>query len=134
LKYVEKIKGFDRNKTFVEHMQSMGFSNSLFQIVLREDEEINNQNTHAHNIVDLETLLSSNDHYKQNGKNYSDRNAQSPIATPKNTTFRSNAPTAYPVKNSVNNSSSGGGDKNHPSRKIEISHKLLVRNKRKTPL
>ena len=24
LKYAEKIKGFDPNKTFVEHMQSMG--------------------------------------------------------------------------------------------------------------
>jgi hypothetical protein len=29
LKYVEKIKGFDPNKIFVEHMLSVGFDNSF---------------------------------------------------------------------------------------------------------
>jgi hypothetical protein len=36
LKYVEKIKGFDPNKIFVGHIISMGFSNSLIQIILNE--------------------------------------------------------------------------------------------------
>ena len=41
LKYAKKIKGFDPRKTFIEHMQSIGFSNSFIQIVLREEEEVN---------------------------------------------------------------------------------------------
>jgi hypothetical protein len=85
-------------------------------------------------LSDLETLLNNNDHYKQKGKNSGERSAQSPVVTLKNTTSRSNAPATYPVKKSVNNSSSGGGDKNPPSGKIESSHKLPVRKKRKTPL
>jgi hypothetical protein len=46
----------------------------------------------------------------------------------------SNASMPCPVKKFVNNSSSGRGDKNPPSEKIESSHKLHVRKKRKTPL
>jgi hypothetical protein len=61
-------------------------------------------------------------------------NAQYPVATTKTTTSRSNALVAYTVKKYVNNISSGGGDKNPPSRKIECSHKLPVRKKIKTPL
>jgi hypothetical protein len=68
LKYVEKIKGFDPNKIFVGHMLSVGFNNSFIQTVLSEEEEVNNQSTHVHNTGDLETLLSSNDLYKQKGK------------------------------------------------------------------
>jgi hypothetical protein len=68
LKYVEKIKGFDPNKIFVGHMLSVGFNNSFIQTVLSEEEEVNNQSTHVHNAGDLETLLSSNDLYKQKGK------------------------------------------------------------------
>jgi hypothetical protein len=112
----------------------MGFSNSFIQTVLSEEEEVNIQNTPAHDIVDLETLLRINDLYKQKGKKFGEKSAQSPVVTLKNTTSRSNAPTAHPVKKFVNNSSSGGGDKNPPSGKIESSHKLPVRKKRKTPL
>jgi hypothetical protein len=38
LNYVEKIKGFDPNKIFVEHMISVGFSNSFIQTTLNEEE------------------------------------------------------------------------------------------------
>ena len=37
----------------------------------------------------------------------------------------------HPIKNIVNSSSSGGGEKNLPTGKIENSHKLPVRKKRK---
>jgi hypothetical protein len=134
LNYVEKIKGFDPKKISIEHMLSIGFSNSFIQTILSEEEEFNIQNTHVHNTGDLETLLSSNDLYKKKGKNLGERSAQSPIFTPKNVTSRSNTPSAHPVNKFVNNSSSGGGYMNPPSRKIEISHKLPVRKKRKTPL
>jgi hypothetical protein len=131
LKYVEKIKGFDPNKIFVGHMLSVGFSNSFIQTILNEEEEGNNQSTLVHDVGDLETLLSSNDFYKQRGKGPSERSAQSPVVTPKNTTSRRNAPVAHPVKKVVNSSSSGGGEKNPPPGKIESSHKFPVRKKRK---
>jgi hypothetical protein len=46
LKYVEKIKAFDPNKIFLEHMLSVGFNNSFIQTTLNEEEEEdNNQST-----------------------------------------------------------------------------------------
>jgi hypothetical protein len=84
LKYVEKIKGFDPNKIFVEHMLSVGFSNSFIQTTLNEEEEEgNNQSTPVHEAGDLETILSTNELYKQKGKGPSERSAQSPVVTPK---------------------------------------------------
>jgi hypothetical protein len=85
---------------------------------LSKEEEVNNQSTHVHNVGDLETLLSNNDLYKQKGKSHSERNAQSPVVTPNNATLRSIAPIAHLIKNTVNNSSSEGGDKNTLSGKI----------------
>jgi hypothetical protein len=56
---------------------------------------------------------------------------QSPIFTPNTSTPRRSAPMAHPSKKVINNSPGGGGDKNPPSGKIEISHKLPLRKKRK---
>jgi hypothetical protein len=134
LKYVEKIKGFHPNKIFVGHMLSVGFINSFIQTILNEEEEVKNQSTHVHNSGDLETLLSSNDIYKQNGKSPSERSVQYPVVTPKNNTSRSSAPTTHPIKNTFNSSSSGGGEKNPPSGKIESSHKFPMRKKRKNSM
>jgi hypothetical protein len=36
LKYLEKIKWFDANRIFVEHMIPVGFNKSFIHIVLRE--------------------------------------------------------------------------------------------------
>jgi hypothetical protein len=131
LKYVEKIKGFDPNKIFVEHMISVQFNNSFTQTILNEEEEGNNPSTPIHDAGDLETLLSSNDFYKKRGKGPSERSAQCPVVTPKNTTSWNNAPMTHPVKKVVNSSSIRGGEKNPPRGKIESSHKLLVRKKMK---
>jgi len=73
LKYVEKIKGFDPNKIFVEHMLSVGFGNFLIQTILNEEEEGNNQSTHVHDLGDLEIILSTNDFYKKKRKGPSER-------------------------------------------------------------
>jgi hypothetical protein len=90
-----------------------------------------NQSTLVHDVGDLETLLSNNNFYKKRGKFPNERSAQYPVVTPKNTASRSNASVAHPVKKVVNSSSSGGGEKNPPPGKIETSHKLPVRKKRK---
>jgi hypothetical protein len=87
-----------------------------------------------HDIDDLETILNTNESYKQRGKFLDEKSAQSSIFTPKSTTSRSSAPTTHQIKK-VNHSSSGeGGDKNPPSGKIEISHKLPLRKKIKNIL
>jgi hypothetical protein len=64
-------------------------------------------------------------------KGPSERSTQSPVVTPKTTTSQRNAPMTHPVKNIANSISSGGGEKNPPSEKIENSHKFPVRKKRK---
>jgi hypothetical protein len=87
LQYVEKIKGFAPNKIFVEHMISVGFSNSFIQNNLNEEEyKGSNQSTHVHEAGDLETILSTNELYKQRGKGPSERSAQYLVVTPKTTT------------------------------------------------
>jgi hypothetical protein len=119
LKYDDKIKGFDPNKIVVGHMILVGFSNSFIQTILNEEEEGNNQSTHVHNVGDLKALLSNNDFYKQRGKGPSERSAQYPIVTPKNTTSSANALASHPVKKIINISSSGWGENNTPPGKIE---------------
>jgi hypothetical protein len=132
LKYAEKIKGFDPNKIFVEHMLSLGFSNLFIQTTLNEEEEGNNRSNHVDKNGDLETILNTNEFHDKKGKGPSERSAQSPVVTPKNTTSWSNAPTNHPVGKIANNSSSNGGEKNpKPPRKIENSHKLPAKKKRK---
>jgi hypothetical protein len=79
----------------------------------------------------LETILSTNEFYKQKGKGPSEKCAQSPVVTPKTTTSRSNALTAHRTRKVTKSSSIGGGEKNPPLGKIESSHKLPLIRKRK---
>jgi hypothetical protein len=124
LNYAKNIKGFDPNKIFVEHMLLVGFNNSFIHTSLNE-EEYNNKGSPVHNVGDLETIISTNNFYKQKGKGPSEKSAQSPVVTPKTTTSQSNAPTTHPTRNITNNSSSSRGEKNPPYGKIEISHSSL---------
>jgi hypothetical protein len=57
--------------------------------------------------------------------------AQSPTITPKTTPSQRNDPTIHPSRKVINNSSGDIGENNPPSRKIESSHKLPLRKKRK---
>jgi hypothetical protein len=111
-------------------MLAVGFNNSFIHIVLSEEED-NNLGAPTHNVGDLEMILSTNEFYKKKGKGPSEKSAQSPTVTPKTTTSRSNAPMAHPSRKVTNNSSGGGGEKNPPLGKIESSHKLPLRKKRK---
>jgi hypothetical protein len=113
LKYPEKIKGFDPNKILLEHMLSVGFSNSFIHTMLNEEED-NTQSTHVHNVGDLETIRITNKFYKQKGKGPSERSTQSLVVTPKNTTSQRNAPMTHPIRNISNSISSRGGEKNPP--------------------
>jgi hypothetical protein len=130
LKYVEKIKGFDPNIIFLEHMLVVRFKNSFIYTIMSEEED-NNLGTTSHNVGDLETILITNEFYKKKGKGPSEKSTQSPVVTPKTTTYQSNSPMAHPTRKVTNNSSSGGGENNPSPGKIERSHKILLRKKRK---
>jgi hypothetical protein len=118
LKYIEKIIGFDPNRIFVEHMLTVGFSNSFIHTVLGEEQD-NHQGNPTHTVDDLETVLSTNELYKHRGKSLGKKSVQSPTVNPETTTPRSSAPSAHPSKKVINSSSSGGGDKKPPPGKIE---------------
>jgi hypothetical protein len=94
IKYDEKIRGFDPNKIFVEHMLTMIFSNSFIHTVLGEEED-NNLGNPTHTIGDLETVLNTNELYKQRGKDPREKSSQPQNVTPKTTTPQSCAPTTY---------------------------------------
>jgi hypothetical protein len=128
LRYVERIKGFYPSKIFVEHLLEIGFINSFINIVMNEDGD-NDSGTLARETGDLETILSTNESYKQKGKAPGKKSAQSPTVTPKSIASWSSAPTTHPIKKATHMSSGGGGDKNPPLGKIESSHKLLLRKK-----
>jgi hypothetical protein len=64
MNYVERIKGFDPNIIFMEHMLSVGFKNSFIHTILSEEED-NNLRTLPHNTGDLEIILSTNEFYKK---------------------------------------------------------------------
>jgi hypothetical protein len=97
---------------------------------LNEDRD-NGDNTPALDAGDLETLQSTIELYKQQGKGPGENSVQYPATTPKSTTSWSIAPTAHPSKKETQNLSNGGGDKNPPHGKIDSSDKLPVRKKRK---
>jgi hypothetical protein len=131
LKYDEKIKGFDPNRIFVEHILAVGFYNSFIHIVLSEEED-DKLCTPTHNDGDLEMVFNTNEFYKQKGKDPSKKSAQSPTITLKTQTSRSNALVAHPSRKDTNNSLGGRGDKNPSLEKIKSSQNLPLRKKRKT--
>jgi hypothetical protein len=130
LRYDERIRGFDPNWIFLEHLIAVGFNNSFIHTRLNEDRD-NDENTHAPNDGDVDTLRSTTELYKQQGKGFGEKSVQSLASTPKRMTSWSIAPTAHPSMKGTHNSSNAGGDKNPPCGKIDSSHKLLVTQKRK---
>jgi hypothetical protein len=55
IKYVERLRGFDPNGIFREHLLAVGFSSSFIHTRLIEDRD-SDDNTHAPNDGDIETL------------------------------------------------------------------------------
>ena len=55
LRYAERIRGFDPNGIFLEHLLAVGFSISFIHTRMNEDRD-NEDNTHAPDDGDVETL------------------------------------------------------------------------------
>jgi hypothetical protein len=116
LKCDEKLKGFNPDGIFVEHLLVVGFNNSFTKTILNED-KYKTLGIPSHDNGNLETVLNTNDSYKKKRKGPGEKSAQSPTATPKSTTSRRSTPMAYPRNKFTHISSSGGGDKNPPPKK-----------------
>jgi hypothetical protein len=130
LTYVERVKGFDPNGIFREHLLAFGLSSSFIHRHLTEYKD-NDDNNPASGDCDVETLQSATELYRQHGKVSSEKSAQSLANTPKSMTSRSIASTTHPNKKTTHKYSNGGGDKNPPHIKIDSSHKIPLTKKRK---
>jgi hypothetical protein len=67
LKYAEKLKGFDPNGIFVEYLLVVGFNSSFINTIMNEDRDKASEIPSC-DISDLETVLNTNESYKQRGK------------------------------------------------------------------
>ena len=131
LKCEEKIKGFDPSHIFVDHMQSVGFSNAFTQTLIFGEEEGNTQDTLMQPIDDIETVISTTNQHNKKGRGPNEKGVQSPIVSQKNSLPKYNVQTTTQEKKVSSGNSSGGGDKNPPQVKMENPHKIQVRKKRK---
>ena len=130
LRYAENLRGFDPNKFFLQHLQTLGFDNYFFKKHLTENRDTGG-NAPSFDVDDLDTLQSNTKLFRQQGKGPSDKSVQSANNTPKSTTSQSITPTAHYKNKETQSSSNGGGDNNPPHCKIDSSHKLSVEKKRK---
>jgi hypothetical protein len=130
LRYVEILRWFDPNKLFLEHLLTLGLDNSFFQKHLSENKDTGD-NALASDADDLDTLQSTTELYKQQGKGPCEKSVQSTNNTPKSMTSQSISPMAHHNKKATQNSSNEGGDNNPPHPKIDSFHKLPMEKKRK---
>jgi hypothetical protein len=63
LKYAKKVKGFDPDGIFVEHLLVVSFNSSFIDTILNEDED-NASSSPACDTDDLETIINTNESYK----------------------------------------------------------------------
>jgi hypothetical protein len=97
LTYAERLKGFDPNGIFREHLLAVGFSISFIHRHLTKDRD-NDENNPASGDCDIETLQRATELYIQQGKVSDDKSDQSPTSTPKSTTSHSITSTTHPNK------------------------------------
>jgi len=88
------------------------------------------ENNPASGDCDTETLQSVTELYRQQGKVFGEKSAQSPASTPKSTISQRIISKSHPSKKETQKSSNKGGDKN-PRIKIDSSHKIPLMKKRK---
>jgi hypothetical protein len=64
LRYAKRLRGFNPNGIFVEHLLAIGFNNYFIHTLLNEHID-NDNNTPTIDVGDLETLQSTTELYKQ---------------------------------------------------------------------
>jgi hypothetical protein len=127
--YAKRIKGFDPNGIFVEHLLGVGFNTSFIHRHLDQDRDsVDNNPASSH--CDVETLKNVIELYRQHGKVSDEKSTEYPANTPKSTTRQSVTSTIHSSKKETQKYSNGGGDKN-PHINIDCSHKVPLMKKRK---
>jgi hypothetical protein len=127
--YVETLTGFDPDKIFLQHLQTLGLGNFFFKKHPTKNRDTSD-NAPASDVDDLDTLQNTIELSKQQGKDPGEKSVQSTNNTPISTTSRSIAPTSHHNKKRTQ-SYSKGGDNDPPHPKIDNSHKLPVDKKKK---
>ena len=85
LTYDERLKGFNPNGIFQEHLLGVGFNTSFIHRHLTQDRDsVDNNHASAH--CDAETLQSATELYIQHGKVSGEKSTQSLANTPKSMT------------------------------------------------
>jgi hypothetical protein len=78
LKFTEEIKWFDPDHVFYNHMVSVGLSPTMINTLTFGEKEGNSHDPPIHGVDkysrDIETIMSTIEHYKQRGKPSSERN------------------------------------------------------------
>jgi hypothetical protein len=64
LRYAGRLRGFNTNGIFLEHLLAVGFSSSFIHTHLNKDRD-NDEYTHAPDDGDVETLQRTTEMYKQ---------------------------------------------------------------------
>jgi hypothetical protein len=131
LKCAEKVKGFNPDGIFIEHLLVVSLNISFTDAILNEEQD-NASGIPSLHTSNLETILNTNDSYKQKRKGLGEKSSQSPTTTPNTTASWRSTPMAYPRKKVTHSSLGEGGDKNPPFEKIiESSQKLPTSKKHK---
>jgi hypothetical protein len=128
--YAKRLKGFEPNGIFREHLLGVGFNTSFIHTHLTQDRN-SVENNLASVDCDAERLQSTIELYRQHGKVSSEKSTESPASTAKSTTSRSIASMVHPSKKETQKYSNRGGDKNPPCINIDSSHKIPLTKKRK---
>jgi hypothetical protein len=92
--YDETLRGFDPNNFFLQHLQTLGFENSSFKKHMTKKLDTGN-NAHASDVSDLDTLQSTTELYKKQGKLPGEKSVQLTNNTPKSETSQSITPMAH---------------------------------------
>jgi hypothetical protein len=134
LRFAEEIKGFDPNHLFYNHMISIGISPALANTLIFGEEEGDIHDPPSQGIEkkygDIETIVSTTEHYKQRGKPSGERSSQSPVVSHRSVLPKVNSQSvASQQRKSSTNNSDDGGEKNPPQGKLENPHKLKVKRK-----
>jgi hypothetical protein len=82
LTYDERLKGFDTNGIFQEHLLAVGFNNSFIHRHLTEDRD-NDDNNPTCADCDTKTLQSATELYRHQGKVSGEKSTQSPATPPR---------------------------------------------------
>ena len=116
LKVVDYVKWFDPQQIFMNHIISTGFSVLYINTYIYEEEENEENNSQEKLIHGLETIISTNEAYKQHGSRTPKQHTQNIVQY---------------KQNSLINNSGGDDDPDDGEKNIESTHKLPVVKRKK---